>query len=628
MSSINGRQQVGHGVGGGSASIDNVPFSPGAWMGWIDDDHGFFANGNDAWTCAIYELSTGTITRAVQDPAAPFYGWGMNVGFAGGGTWAAWLADPSIGLFTSDGLHLPNAGLLAVGPNGELGYKPSYQSMGPTVCRERDGSEWTITPGHATDLQLLGNHRAIWQENNQLRVAGLPQPVQLGAVWRPYAFLIGEVWWVTYYSSEGGIVLHPYDALIGITVVPVGIDTWHSARVFGDVVFYALSSGEAEQPGQVRTEAFDTNSVPLVPLTPPPPDVTIPTFTFTHPVIVAPFKDPYGETTAPWEVIVNQTGQTKVRPFVIAEDSMMGPVLGAIEGVYSEASGDPTVALATAEEYHTRLVLAHDSTTDWMLPAGLRPYDVPTLELYLSESEPLDTSVGRWWRQVSALLDQWPGPIGVIPMFYCMGGAPPDELFTVAQVCEGLAHVSDIVNLNARVTLILPFSYLRANGITGHPELRQAFDNLLAEQQRCGLGALAPVEETPEPPDPEPPNPEPPEPEPGPEPEPEPPPEGPDMVFIETKYEKTNASFAVMKFEVIANPDGTESYSSVARMASDDADERANPIYCVTNGGKDEWRPSPGGAFESFRRVGTTLVADRPWDGEENAYVRFCVEVS
>ena len=69
-----------------------------------------------------------------------------------------------------------------------------------------------------------------------------------------------------------------------------------------------------------------------------------------------------------------------------------------------------------------------------------------------------------------------------------------------------------------------------------------------------------------------------------------------------------------------------ESSQNIA--ASDDADERGTPIYCVTDQGKDEWRESPGGAFESFYRVGNTLVADRLWNNVENAYVRFCVEVA
>jgi hypothetical protein len=114
-------------------------------------------------------------------------------------------------------------------------------------------------------------------------------------------------------------------------------------------------------------------------------------------------------------------------------------------------------------------------------------------------------------------------------------------------------------------------------------------------------------------------------------PEPEPPKEAV-MLFIETKYEKNNPKLSVMKFEIIKNADGTESYKSVARATSADADEQATPFYCVTDVGTDEWRKTPGGAFESFRRVGTSLVADRPWSTaggptKQNAYVRYCVEV-
>jgi hypothetical protein len=136
-----------------------------------------------------------------------------------------------------------------------------------------------------------------------------------------------------------------------------------------------------------------------------------------------------------------------------------------------------------------------------------------------------------------------------------------------------------------------------------------------------------PIDETtpPEPEPPEPPITEPPEPEPiPPQPQPEPEPEVPTMLFIETKYEKTNPTLAVMKFDIIANGDGTESYRSVVRAASTDAAISGTPIYCVTPDGKDEWRADPGGPWESFRRTGNVLVADRP---PEDSYTRFCVEV-
>ena len=158
MASINARQQVGHGAGGGNASIDNVSFSPGAWGGFVDDDHAFFANGNDQWIASLYDLTSRLIIRAVGFDS-PFASWSWNTAFAGGGRWAGWLSAPGVGLYTSEGLHLPDAGLLGMGLNGELGYKPLYQSIGPSVCREPDDSEWTITPGHAYDLQLLATVR-------------------------------------------------------------------------------------------------------------------------------------------------------------------------------------------------------------------------------------------------------------------------------------------------------------------------------------------------------------------------------------------------------------------------------------------------------------------------------------
>src|SRR5262249_3694747 len=146
------------------------------------------------------------ITRAITDPANPQFGAGFNRGAAGGGLWAAWLAPGSVqsGLFTSEGLHLPAADLLAVGPGGELGYKPAYQSLGPMVCRERDGSEWTIDPAAGGDLQLLGGRRAIWQYGQQLRVVGLPPPQQIGAAYWPRAHEIAGRWWVSYWSTEAG----------------------------------------------------------------------------------------------------------------------------------------------------------------------------------------------------------------------------------------------------------------------------------------------------------------------------------------------------------------------------------------------------------------------------------------
>jgi hypothetical protein len=65
-------------------------------------------------------------------------------------------------------------------------------------------------------------------------------------------------------------------------------------------------------------------------------------------------------------------------------------------------------------------------------------------------------------------------------MFYCQGGGPPNELWTVSQVLDALRPLSDIVNTSMRVKVLGPFAYKRDNGITAHPELMQAFTNIKA----------------------------------------------------------------------------------------------------------------------------------------------------
>jgi hypothetical protein len=67
-------------------------------------------------------------------------------------------------------------------------------------------------------------------------------------------------------------------------------------------------------------------------------------------------------------------------------------------------------------------------------------------------------------------------------MFYCMGGAAggnPPEVWQVGTVLATQAYLSELVN-EMGATLIVPFSYLRANGIVAHPELMTSYHNLLA----------------------------------------------------------------------------------------------------------------------------------------------------
>ena len=236
------------------------------------------------------------------------------------------------------------------------------------------------------------------------------------------------------------------------------------ARQAGDQV--ALAFMAADGVVLLWTTVAELRALP--PVVAPPAPVT---FQFTHPVSVYPFK---------------------------AEGSGL-PDLFTL-GTYSEAPAPPDPLPADQ-----RLLLAHDGQADWVVPSGhLRAWDLCLIECYLVKGETLDQSVVRWDRQARSLLQQWPGDCGLIPMFYCQGGAPPDELWPVSAVCDGLRRLSPIVNLSLRIKILAPFAYHRANGVVAHPELQQALDALAAEAARVGPAALTPV---PGPPQPQPPQP-------------------------------------------------------------------------------------------------------------------------
>jgi hypothetical protein len=137
------------------------------------------------------------------------------------------------------------------------------------------------------------------------------------------------------------------------------------------------------------------------------------------------------------------------------------------------------------------LLLGHDATTPWTLPSGLRSYDIPCVELYRVKSETLEQSRARWEASVRKLLSDWPGDCGIIAAFYCAPNDPPNVPWTVQEVIDGLKCVSAIVNVSPRIKLVAPFAFLRANGITGHPELFDALRQLLAATP--GIPTFAPI---------------------------------------------------------------------------------------------------------------------------------------
>jgi hypothetical protein len=517
---------VEHGVGGGNASINNRAFSPGGAGGWRDPDHAVFANGADAWIVSTFNKRTGeirrvefpvdegaptiaaaapralraysrTLARTLAAPAVVDVETAANVAYAGGGHVAAWLGSrgEDRGLYSTTGLRLKDAGLLGMGPDGALAYKPSYQSNGPTIVRELTGDEWQITPGHAAALQLLGARRGIWMEGFSVRVENLPTPQYHagGGIWKAQAAYAGGQWWICYYSGEKGIVLHPFaSSARAFPILPVG-DGWHAIAPIGpNTIRIAISRTEGEGAGDIWGYDLDVTTgaaaplpfwpggvarvfpfLPIEEINPAP--LPRPTFAFTHPISVYPFK---------------AAGSGRPDVFTL--------------GTYAE--GRPPAPLPKG-----RLLLAHDSPADWTIPAGeLRSYDLVLWELYRVKGETLAASAARWDRQARSYLQKWPRDCGVIPMFYCQGGVPggnPPELWTVAEVLEGLEYLDAIANLSPRIKVVAPFAYDRANGIVAHPELRQAFDDLVAAAARAGESTLTPIPTDPPIDPPKPPNP-------------------------------------------------------------------------------------------------------------------------
>lgn len=470
---------VEHGVGGGNASINNQAFSSGGAGGWIDRDRAAFANGADGWIVSSYDKITGTIRRVdfgagVVTPA--------NTAYAGGGHVAAWLGSKGAdrGLYSTIGLRAPDAGLLGVGPDGALAYKPAYQSNGPTIVREVDGQEWTLTPGHAGALQLLGGRRAIWMEGFAVRVANLPTPEYHadGGIWKAQAAFVGGQWWICYYSGSKGIVLHPFASSARVfSILPTG-DGWHAIAPMGpNLLRIVIAAHEGEQQGDLWGYDLDVLTGAATPLpfwpggaprvfpfveleTINPPALPRPTFRFVHPVSVYPFK-----------------AEGSGRPDVFTL------------GTYSEAATPP------APLPKARLVLAHDSPADWTIPAGdLRSFDLVLWELYRVAGEPLEASAARWDRQARSNLAQWPCDCGVIPMFYNQfNPATGAWLWTDREVLEALEYLDQIVNLDRRIKVIAPFSFDRANGIKPNPNLRRSFDDLVAAAALAGGATLTPV---------------------------------------------------------------------------------------------------------------------------------------
>src|SRR5579872_5685071 len=93
---------------------------------------------------------------------------------AGNGGVGVWLKEQDATVYDTLGRSWPGADVQrgSVSPDGAYPLKLARNSFGPWDVIEQDGSRWRLTDGNATDIQLLGNRRAIWNEGGVTRATG------------------------------------------------------------------------------------------------------------------------------------------------------------------------------------------------------------------------------------------------------------------------------------------------------------------------------------------------------------------------------------------------------------------------------------------------------------------------
>jgi hypothetical protein len=308
-------------------------------------------------------------------------------------------------------------------------------------------------------LELVDQGRAIWPAAGAWGVHGItPAPLWIPGSLRACYVEIGGVAYLVHWLEGVGTVARRADSDQGKVLSRAGAEFHYDAIAWNGGIRIAWARFDGEPPGSLEIVEWDLVSG-IEDLTPPAP-IKFPTFRFSHPVSVYPFR-----------------AEGSGRPDVFTL------------GTYSE-SPTPTSPLPKG-----RLLLAHDSAADWTIPAGaLRSYDAVGWELYRVEGETLEQSGARWIRQARANLAQWPRDCFVIPMFYNQfNPATGAWLWTDQEVLDGLEYLDQVVNLDPRIKFMAPFSFDRTNGIKPNPNLRRAFDDCVAAAARAGEATLTPV---------------------------------------------------------------------------------------------------------------------------------------
>ncbi len=184
-------------------------------------------------------------------------------------------------------------------------------------------------------------------------------------------------------------------------------------------------------------------------------------FSFSHPVILAPFK----AAGSGCPDLFTLGNYTEVLPIVIPKGE--------------------------------RVIVGFDGRGPWNVQDGCPAWTLRLRELYRYPDETLAESALRWLAEALALLKDWPGDCGVIPMMYDQFNPATGHKWSVAEMLDGLRYLSEIVNLSPRMKVIAPFAYDRANGIVAYPELQATLHAMKAAADTAGAATLLPIEPLP-----------------------------------------------------------------------------------------------------------------------------------
>jgi hypothetical protein len=267
MPRLNSKGEYAMGIAGIQGSVNGVlvPDSYGPY--WINDDEVIFGQPSNL---ILKIMNVDSSVRRDASPNSPY-----NELRAGGNNWAGFIAVPA--LVFAPNLHLPDAYLHDVGPDGAIGFRTLYHSNFGVEVFELNGERWLLNNTDIIyDLQLLGAKRAIWknQDGHRIRTHNIPPCIQIGNAWRPRAVFINDEWWVCYFSDAVGLVLHPFNSTIGYTITPPGVDAFgHDAVALGSFVKVAWSTTQGELPQHYRDRVINIATEPRQELS---PTVTIP----------------------------------------------------------------------------------------------------------------------------------------------------------------------------------------------------------------------------------------------------------------------------------------------------------------------------------------------------------------